>query len=98
MDESESGETERPDRGAWVTRLLRRENSAPPVAKRPAPPRPPQSPQDEIATYTAIVQGFVDNHPAERPLAGTVWKVGTMIATVDEDGKVVVTPDTSLHP
>lgn len=84
------------DGRSWLARLLRR----PPAETLPAAPvrvpREPRTPEQIVAQYTRMVQGFVDDDPAQPPAAVFVCGVGPMTVNVDGDGRVALTPRASM--
>ncbi|MBO0985011.1 hypothetical protein [Rathayibacter sp. SD072] len=84
------------DGRSWLARLFRR----PPAEPLPAPParvpRAPQTPEQIIAQYTRMVQGFVDDDPTQPPGAVFVCGVGPMTVNVDGEGRVALTPRASM--
>lgn len=78
---------------SWLARLLGR----PVETRRPAvPPRAPQTREQIVAQYTSLMQGFVDDDPTQPPGAVFVCGVGPMTVNVDGDGRVALTPRTSM--
>lgn len=82
---------------SWLARLLRRPAAEPLPATPVHISRGPRTTEQIVAQYTRMVQGFVDDDPAQPPAAVFVCGVGPMTVNVNGDGRVALTPRVSMN-